>query len=553
MVRTPTLYLFIVALSGLLFLQGCSSVKQTTAIQEKSTSKITGIDTLRLSLDAQIITAKMQQEVGNTDQALSQYRKILSADPTYGAANYGVSQMMATAGRLDSALSYAERAMQSDNENIWYQLWIAQLYQLTGNTTKLINTWENIVKQEPNTLDYYYELSNSYIAAGDISKAIDVLNRVERKIGITEPISLQKQKLWSAINKTDKATKEIENLAKALPQEKKYSALLAESYMKQGNYAKAKDFYDRALAADPNDEYLHISLASYYKKMNQPELAYKELKKGFAGNTIDTKSKLQMLTSFYPPDEFYKYSKYTYDLMEDVMRYCDDSTAYALVYGDVLMHQQKYAEAARQFARHLAVDSSRYEVWESLLICESEIDGGEAQMLNHARRAAALFPLHPLPYYLQGFMYFQHKEYNHAIAMLQQCEKSGFPKGYLQAETYSLLAESYHSTGNNAKCFEYYDRYLELHPDDMGILNNYAYYLAESGEQLDKAVKMAGRVVLSKPTDPTYLDTYAWALYKAGHKAEALQYIRRAIANDTSSSAVLQQHLKIIEAACTGK
>lgn len=530
---------------------GCkSSQPANSAIERYQRTPIAEADPAQLELQNMLTDAKLQQELGNSSQAISLYRKVLAKDPSYSAACYEMGRLLASQLRLDSAIIYCERAVKADPTNVWYRLECATLYKSTNQGDKLTGEWEAIVKQNPTVLEYYYELSNSYLLTGDYKNAINALDRVEKIIGVTEPISLQKQKIWSAAGENKKANMEIERLAGAMPHDAKYNSILAESYMKAGNYDKAKACYDKVLAADPDNEYIHISLAQYYKAVGDQENAYKELKKGFANPALTSETKVQLLTSFYSREDFYdKYSKYSYDLLDDAMSSSKDSTAYALLYGDVLMRQNKYAEAARQFKTYIAKDSSQYDVWEALLVCESELEGNDEEMLSYARRAASLFPLNNLPRYLQGVYAYTHKNYEEAVNQLAQCEKIGFSKGYLQSETYSLLADSYHALGKDDMTFAYYDKLLKLNPNNAIILNNYAYYLSEQSRRLEDALTMIEKAVKQEPDNSTYLDTYAWTLYKMKRYAEARTQMQKCMANDKKHSETLKQHWEIIRSA----
>jgi Tfp pilus assembly protein PilF len=53
------------------------------------------------------------------------------------------------------------------------------------------------------------------------------------------------------------------------------------------------------------------------------------------------------------------------------------------------------------------------------------------------------------------------------------------------------------------------------------VLNNYAYFLAELGQELEKAEEMARKVIEKEADNTTFLDTYAWVLYKRGKSKEA--------------------------------
>ena len=64
----------------------------------------------------------------------------------------------------------------------------------------------------------------------------------------------------------------------------------------------------------------------------------------------------------------------------------------------MLAAQERYAEAAEHFLIHLSQDKSQYAAWEALLVCESKSAPDSPQLMEHAREAAELFPLHLRPY-----------------------------------------------------------------------------------------------------------------------------------------------------------
>jgi len=74
------------------------------------------------------------------------------------------------------------------------------------------------------------------------------------------------------------------------------------------------------------------------------------------------------------------------------------------------------------------------------------------------------------------------------------------------------------------------------------VLNNYAYYLSEDNRDLNKAEKMSKITITKEPLNPTYLDTYAWVLFKLKRFNESLVYIEKAVANDTTVSDVVLEH-----------
>lgn len=538
-------YIYITSVLLLLACGGSKDAVEDTRFKRKP---LVEVPQQQLDLEAMMVSAKMQQEVGKTSEAMEQYRNILRKSAGYAPACYEISGLMLQEYRLDSALAYAQKAAGSDPDNVWYQRRLADLYMMKKDGRNLAETWEAIVKKNPTTLEYYYELSNAYLMDNKIPKSVEVLDRVEKMIGVSEMVSLQKHRLWEAYGKPDKALAELEKLSDAMPQMTKYSAVLAQQYMERKQYDKAKRYYDRIVEQSPDDEYVHISLASYYKAVNQPEMAYEELKKGFMNSSLDASSKIQILGSFYTDEEFFgSCAKYTLPLLDLVISQSDDKSAYALPYAGLLMHQNQYAQAAEQFEIALQKDSSEYEVWEALLICLSE-SKDDQKMADYAQRAQKLFPLHALPYYLLGFADMNQGRYAEGEEQLRQCVKLGFPKGYLEAETYGLLATCLYEQKKEDEAYACLDHYLKLRPDDAGMKNNYAYYLSQSGIRLDEARKMAEEAVAAEPKNGIFLDTYAWVLYKMGLHKEALKQIEKALELAPDRKA-LQEHYQQIKKA----
>ena len=501
----------------------------------------------QLKTDGRLIDALALQESGREAEALASYSSLVLDDPSCAAAWYEMGRLLLTRGWTDSAETCARRAVDLQGSNTWYLLSLAQVQARRGNTQALVQTWERIVKQNPEVLDYYYELSNAYIELPDLAKAVETLNRVERMIGITEPISLQKQKLWAAAGKPDKALKEVEALADAMPREKRYQAILAESHMQQKHYSKAKQYYDRILSADPNDPYIHIQLAEYYKTLGKNAEADSEMVQAFRNPALDSKTKLQVLGQFYTNEEFYTTRKATtFRLMDMAMAGCSDSTEFAAFYGHVLFVQEKYGEAARWFELALTKDSSAYDLWEILLVSLDAAGDTTAHLDSYARRAATLFPMHTLPHFLLARNAILASRYQEALEPLEQTMKWGFSKGYLEAECHALYAEACYRTGQYDKAWKAFDHCLSIKPDEMSTLNNYAYYLAEQGIQLEKALAMSRRTVDAEPDNANNLDTYAWILHLLGRDDEALPYIEKAVKINPSSE-TLANHLKAIK------
>jgi tetratricopeptide (TPR) repeat protein len=103
------------------------------------------------------------------------------------------------------------------------------------------------------------------------------------------------------------------------------------------------------------------------------------------------------------------------------------------------------------------------------------------------------------------------------------------------------------------EAFAAYDSCLVWKEDNIGCLNNYAYYLSELGRELNKAEQMSYRTIKAEPKNATYLDTYAWILFMQQRYSEAKIYIDQTMQCDSDTSAVLLEHAGDIYYHCGDK
>jgi tetratricopeptide (TPR) repeat protein len=147
-------------------------------------------------------------------------------------------------------------------------------------------------------------------------------------------------------------------------------------------------------------------------------------------------------------------------------------------------------------------------------------------------------------YYYQGMAYYRQEDVDHALEAFQNgisviTEESN---PAIVSDFYAVMGDLLHQKGREREAYAAYDSCLQWKPDNVGCLNNYAYYLSELGQQLEKAEQMSFKAIKAEPENGTYLDTYAWILFMQKRYKEALDYIRKALEHDTTGSSVIIEH-----------
>ncbi len=537
MIKRHTIFMVLLAV-----LFGSITSPESLYAQKKQKTKAALTENDLLNRKSLFLDANKERILGNTDKAEVLFKRVLEIDPNHDASMYELARIYMSQVRIEDAVLLMENAVRIAPENVWYQLLLADLYRFSRQYDKVVDVFKKLTELYPDKVDYYFDLALSYIIIEDYKEAIVVYDKIESLIGVSEEISIQKQKLYQSINKPAKAIEEIQKLVNANPDNSRYLQILAESYMSEGNDKEALKIYEKIALVDPENPYIRISLSDFYRKNGDEQKAFEELKKGFANPALDLQTKIQILLSYYSIDQFYNDKKeQAYELSEILVKTHPDDPKALSIYGDLLYRNEQFEEAHSTFSKALKYDSSNYAIWEQMMFIENEMKKFD-QLNQTSQIAIQLFPMQPLPFLFNGFANMQLKNYELALKSFESGVLVVVDNDLLLAQFYSSLGDVYNQLKDHKKSDDAYDKALRIKPDDAYVLNNYSYYLSLRNEKLDKAREMARKATELSPDNPSFQDTFGWVLYKLGEYEEAEKWIKKAIDNEEADSAVELEH-----------
>jgi tetratricopeptide (TPR) repeat protein len=483
-----------------------------------------------------------EQITGDYDKAIISFLTCIKADPENSAALYELAGVYYMLKKDTDAMPLIKKAVELEPDNVWYQLLYANLLIAGRQYKDATAIYEKLAKAHPESLDYYFDWAEGYLYMEKYTDAIAVYDLVEGKIGVSEDISVQKEKIYLELKKIDKAADEIKKLIKAFPSETTYYNYLADLYLDNNMVDKAFEIYQQILVLDPDNANVHLSLADYYRKEGDNDKSFNELKLAFSNENLDVDTKVKILLSYYTLTEKSDDLKsQAYTLIDSLIKtHPDEAKAYS-IYGDFLLRDKKYTEAKVQYLKVVSLDSSKYDVWAQLLLLESELNNNDA-LLSESKRAMELFPDHPALYLFNGVANFQLKKYDEAIIALNKGVALVVYDDDMLKNFYTYLGDSYYAKKNSKDAYAAYDKVLEIDPKNTYVLNNYSYYLSLQGDNLDKAEKMAKKLVDQSDNNASYLDTYGWVLYKEKKYTDAEIWLNKALLNGGDSSSVILEH-----------
>jgi len=117
-----------------------------------------------------------------------------------------------------------------------------------------------------------------------------------------------------------------------------------------------------------------------------------------------------------------------------------------------------------------------------------------------------------------------------------------------QANLHHFLGVLYELGGRRELAVARYEDAIRLDPNLGEAKNNLAYLLAESGQNLDRALDLAQDAKSQLPENASVADTLGWVLYKRGMSSAAISYLKEAEAGtdpNDASIGIVRYHLAL--------
>lgn len=522
---------------------GCKSSQTTAQRSGDDTSKKLPLSYGELrKLDVNFSDGLIQKMQGNYPEAIDKFKKCLDVYPNHAASLYEIAFIYNGGGKSIDAIPYAQKAVSLDETNEWYRLLLAKCYMEAGKFPEASSSFEKLVKYHPENVDYYFLWSSSLLHAGKVKDALEVYDKIEQMIGVSEEISLQKERIFLSQNQLDKAVAEAQKLINSNPGEMRFYNMLAELYFQNNKPDKGMEVCNKVFSMDPKEPRTHLLLAEYYESISDDAKAFSHVKSAFENPDMDIDEKVKILISYFNiPEKFKAERDESAALIEILVRvHPNDAKTYSLQ-GDFLNRDGKNKEARESFRRAIALDKTRYPIWQQVMVLD-ELLGDFDSMESDSRQAMELFPSEPISYIFNASANYQKKNYKQAIEAAENGKDYVAGDKKLLAQFYSIQGDSYNSLKEFALSDEKFEKCLNLDPENANVMNNWAYYLSLRNERLDKAEKMGLRANQLVKDNSSYEDTYAWVLYKQKNYEEAKKWLEKAFDHGGRDNGTLLEH-----------
>lgn len=526
-------------------LVSCGTVKSTREKPAVALAQSSLTPEQQRKYDYFFLEAMRLKEKKDYASAFGLLQHCLDIHPNAASALYEVSQYYMFLRQVSQGQEALEKAVANAPDNYWYSQGLASLYQQQNELDKAVTLLEQMVVRFPAKQDPLFNLLDLYGRQEKYDEVISTLNRLEKRMGKNEQLSMEKFRIYLQMKDDKKAFQEIESLVQEYPMDMRYQVILGDVYLQNGKKQEAYDVYQKVLAAEPDNPMAIFSMASYYKQTGQEELYQQQLDTLLLNKKVTPDTKVGVMRQMIVENEQAdKDSTQIIALFDRIMKQEQDDPQIPMLYAQYLLSKNMESESVLVLEQVVDLDPTN-KAARMMLIGAAVKKEDYKQIIKVCEPGIEATPDALEFYYYLAVAYNQAEKPDSVISICKRAleHTTADSKKEIVSDFYSILGDMYHTQKQMKEAYAAYDSALVYNPSNIGALNNYAYYLSVERRDLDKAEEMSYKTVKAEPNNATYLDTYAWILFEKGNYAEARIYIDNAMKSEGGDkSDVIVEH-----------
>ena len=438
--------------------------------------------------------------------------------------------------------------LQPDNDN--YLENVAETYIDQREYDRAIEAYEQLYAHNRDRSDVLELLVRLYNAKKDYPKMLSTIDRMEQADGPSEEISLMRMGIYEQQGDKKNAYRILHALTNDHPNEPSYKVMLGNWLMQHDRKSEAYNWFKSALEDDKQNEFALNSLYDYYRSMGDDTKARQLRDNILFSPQTDIKTKLSMLQQA---------------IRENEQEQGGDSTAVLALFDKIMLSTPRNAELSNLKAMYMRVkkmpqDSINAAYAHTLSFEPDNLSARLTltqnkweekkwnEVVDLCDKGIQYTPEELTYYYFMALAYIQQDEDQKAYEACKRglneidLNKADEPERNMASDMYGIIGDMSYTNQNYDEAFSAYEKAITIYPDNIQVLNNYAYYLSQQNTQLDHAAEMSLRTLKEEPTNATYLDTYAWILFLQKRYDEAKAYIDLTLQNSKNPDKVLLEH-----------
>ncbi len=402
-------------------------------------------------------------------------------------------------------------------------------YGFIDEATTLLGNLFRANPDRPEVASAYAQLLASTGKIDDRAHAIAVYDTIEMREGPAVATSLYRIQLHQMAADTAAILTEARRLTDGTPLSAEFAIFAGDVYSHFSVPDSALKYINRALELDPANGAAYYSRANLYLQQGDSAAYDREIFLALEQPDLDIMTKAQLMneyviTLYRNPSQHKRIS----ELFDRLIASDPHEPVLHMLYANFLSAIADYPGAIEQLDYELALDPSDAERWQmlaQLYYLTGDYDRSAATVI----KAIDLFPSDTALPVLGAAALSEKGDYDTALTILRKSMDNPDFDRDTRSNLLTSMGDVFYKMEQRDSAFVCYDRAIELDPDNALAMNNCAYHLACSDRDLDRARRLIEGAIANESEKATYLDTYAWVMFKQGDYAKARELIDRTI------------------------
>lgn len=447
---------------------------------------------------------------------------------------------------VDRGIAMMRDYFDKNSGDLYSGLRYALINQSTGDMDEALRAFGILHRRNPENSGISRRYAEILAQAGgldSLSRALEVYDTLEVIEGNSLDLATARMRLMFMRNDTAAIINEGRRQWSLAPMSVENNVFFADVFATFEKNDSALYYFNRANEIDSLNPMAAYSRATFYNFVGDSIAFDREIFRTLKLEGLDMPTKMQVVRNYI--SELYADTIQRPRIMalfKELVNIHPHEPELRKVYAAYLAATGEFAEAAEQQDLGMSLEPDDEQGW-NLLASFFSIAKNNENALDAINRGIHYFPESGQMYYSRG-LYLSNAD--SIIAATADLRRALEMTDSSDLEQRSLIITSigdlYYRREMVDSAINSYHEAIQLNPYNTMALNNCAYFLACEDRDLDDARRMIEKVMSEDANEPTWIDTYAWVLFKQKEYERAREEIDRVLELSEKPSSDIFEH-----------
>jgi tetratricopeptide (TPR) repeat protein len=449
------------------------------------------------------------------DKALESLKKVIAIQPS-AQLYLDLANLQWQNNNLEEARETLKKGRTKFPDSPQLAISLANTYLAQNRRKSALVTLKKFLDNHKEDQAAQKKLASIYLDNQQFAQALDILNQIPEDRE-SKQILFLKAKAYTGLGLQNKAIRHLKQATDKDPDFIEAWAELAYLYEVEKDYVSAAKTYSRLLEMGQTSPEVWIRLIDIHLKLNNPDKALQLVKDGPQNEQF-----LLRVSGLFLQESFYTQAEEVFSLFETKPAALDRYYFYLSV---LAYEGQDSPEKALEHLQKIKPDS---DIYPKSLTLQARIllqIGQDQKAQELVRKGQQRFPENKEFWLIESSLLETQNDYQKAQKTLEQALEH-IPE---DQDLLYHLALMEHKLGNEQEALQTMEKVININPEHSQALNFVGYTLADSNQNLERALVLVKKALELDPENGFILDSLAWVYFKQGKVKKAWETIGLAI------------------------